>query len=92
MHTGINYNLFYITFWRASVLAALLLMSPTLYFIDVWIRTQRAAVASRRATNLVLVYITITYSLTDKTGFLSVTVTSALTKPTNVYRYTEAHI
>jgi hypothetical protein len=35
------------------VLATSLLISPILYFcLDFWIRTQRAAVASRRATNL----------------------------------------
>ncbi len=35
------------------MLATTLLMSPILYFLrDVWIQSQRAAVASRRATNL----------------------------------------
>ncbi len=43
---------FSVYFWRARV-ATPLLISPTYFFVflrDVWIRTQRAVVASRRAT------------------------------------------
>ncbi len=45
---------FFIYFLAGSgVLATPMFMSPILYFLrDVWIRTQRAAVASRRANNL----------------------------------------
>jgi hypothetical protein len=37
-----------------SVLATPLPRSPICFFTDVWIQTQRAAVASRRATNISL--------------------------------------
>jgi hypothetical protein len=44
---------FWIFFWRASVCWPLLRLGrPFCIFRDVWIRIQRAAVASRRATNL----------------------------------------
>jgi hypothetical protein len=52
MHT--RFSFMYIFFVAVySVLATPLLMSPIFVFLrDVWIRTQSAAVASRRATNL----------------------------------------
>ncbi len=42
-----------------NVLATPLLLSPVLYFWDFWIRNQRAAVASRRATNLNILYLSL---------------------------------
>jgi hypothetical protein len=50
------YILFFVHFLAVwSVLATPLLMSPHFVFLrDVWIRTQSAAVASRRATNSML--------------------------------------
>jgi hypothetical protein len=42
----------YIFLADKSVLATPLLMSPAVHFSDVWIRTLRATVVSRRASNL----------------------------------------
>jgi hypothetical protein len=45
-------NTFFYFLAGTNVLATSLLMSRIIFFFGAWIRTQRAAVASRRATNL----------------------------------------